>query len=186
MVRVEPEIRIVATAELAEAELVEIRALLDAAFADATDGAFSDDDWHHSLGGEHIVVTDGDLIVAHASVVPRVLLHDGHELRTGYVEGVGARVDRRGRGLGSAALDAVERLIGERYELGALSSAEMATGFYLRRGWLLWQGPTSVRTPAGAIERTPEDDGGVYVLPVTTPVDVTGELTCDWRRGDVW
>jgi hypothetical protein len=25
-----------------------------------------------------------------------------------------------------------------------------------------------------------------YVLPVFAPVDVTGELTCDWRPGSVW
>jgi aminoglycoside 2'-N-acetyltransferase I len=185
MVQLEPEVGIVTTDELTAAELAEIRSMLDATFVDE-EGGFTDDDWHHSLGGTHVVVSNGSEIVAHASVVPRVLTYDGRELRTGYVEGVGARIDRRGQGLGAVALDAVERIIRERYELGALSSSEMATGFYLRRGWLLWAGPTSVRTPGGVIERTPEDDGGVYVLPVAMPVDVTGELTCDWRSGDVW
>jgi aminoglycoside 2'-N-acetyltransferase I len=34
--------------------------------------------------------------------------------------------------------------------------------------------------------RTPGEAGAVYVLPVTVDLDVTGELTCDWRDGDVW
>ena len=25
-----------------------------------------------------------------------------------------------------------------------------------------------------------------YVLPVSVPVDVSGELTCDWRPGALW
>jgi aminoglycoside 2'-N-acetyltransferase I len=34
--------------------------------------------------------------------------------------------------------------------------------------------------------RTTEDDGWVYVLPVSADLDLHGELTCDWREGDVW
>jgi aminoglycoside 2'-N-acetyltransferase I len=34
--------------------------------------------------------------------------------------------------------------------------------------------------------RTPEDDGGVYVLPVTATLDLAGDLACDWRGGKVW
>jgi aminoglycoside 2'-N-acetyltransferase I len=53
------------------------------------------------------------------------------------------------------------------------------------RGWKRWQGPTSALTPAG-VARTEDDDGSVYVLPLTAPLDLAGELTCDWRDGDVW
>jgi aminoglycoside 2'-N-acetyltransferase I len=42
-----------------------------------------------------------------------------------------------------------------------------------------------VLTPTG-ISRTPDADGCVYVLPLTVPLDLDGELTCDWRDGDVW
>jgi aminoglycoside 2'-N-acetyltransferase I len=34
--------------------------------------------------------------------------------------------------------------------------------------------------------RTEEDDGGIYVLSVVLGLDVSGELVCDWRDGDVW
>jgi aminoglycoside 2'-N-acetyltransferase I len=34
--------------------------------------------------------------------------------------------------------------------------------------------------------RTEDADGGVYVLPVDVPLDVTAELVADCRDGDVW
>ncbi len=40
-------------------------------------------------------------------------------------------------------------------------------------------------TPDG-IRRTPGHDGVIYVLPVSEPVDVAGELICDWRPGALW
>jgi aminoglycoside 2'-N-acetyltransferase I len=42
----------------------------------------------------------------------------------------------------------------------------------------------------GGITPTPEDDGGVYVLPAALPptvtIDPAAPITCDWRDGDVW
>ena len=32
----------------------------------------------------------------------------------------------------------------------------------------------------------PEDSGAIYVLPVSVPLDLSGELTCDWRPGSLW
>jgi aminoglycoside 2'-N-acetyltransferase I len=43
----------------------------------------------------------------------------------------------------------------------------------------------SALTPAG-ITPTADERGAVYVLPVTVPLDLTSELTCDWRGGDLW
>jgi len=71
------------------------------------------------------------------------------------------------------------------YELGALGATSEAADFYTSRGWKLWQGPTSALTPTG-ITRTEDEDGSIYVLPVTAPLDLSGELTCDWRDGNVW
>jgi aminoglycoside 2'-N-acetyltransferase I len=34
--------------------------------------------------------------------------------------------------------------------------------------------------------RTPEEDDSIFVLPVGRELDITGDLTCDWRGGDVW
>lgn len=174
-------VRTVHTASLTTDELRAVRGLLDAAF----DGEFGDDDFEHAVGGMHTVVHDGAELVGHGSVVMRRLLHGGAALRAGYVEGVAVRADRRRLGIGALVMDELERVIRGGYALGALSAADEAEQFYADRGWRLWTGPTSVVTPGGT-ERTPDDDGGVYVLPVTATLDADGELACDWRGGDVW
>jgi aminoglycoside 2'-N-acetyltransferase I len=142
-------------------------------------------DWEHCLGGVHALAWDGDELVGHASVIQRRLMHGGRALRTGYVEGVGVRADRRRRGHGAAMMDALEPVVRGAYDLGALGATDEAARFYAGRGWQLWHGPLSALTPAG-VTRTPDEEGGVYVLPGAAPLDLAGELTCDWRDGDVW
>lgn len=169
------------TADLDEAALAAVRDLLDEAF----DGDFGEQDWAHALGGTHALVHDGGRLVGHGSVVPRELTHAGRVVRTGYVEAVAVAPDRRREGVGAAVMRALEDVIHANHDLGALSASEDGAGLYAARGWLLWTGPTSVLTAAG-VRRTPEDDGSVYVLPGSVPLDRRGELTCDWRDGDVW
>jgi len=174
-------LRLAHTADLDAATLAEARALLVQAF----EGDFSDHDWEHALGGIHaLAYQDGDL-VGHASVVQRRLLHGGRALRCGYVEGVGVRAGARRRGHAGALMEALERVIRRGYELGALGATDMAAPFYAARGWLPWRGPTSALSPSGVIP-TPEEDGSIYVLPAGAPLDLDGELTCDWRDGDAW
>jgi aminoglycoside 2'-N-acetyltransferase I len=175
------DVRTAHTTDLDQRTLEAVRSLLGVAF----DGDFSDDDWDHALGGMHALAWEGDDLVGHASVVQRRLLYRGRALRTGYVEGVGVRADRRRRGLGGALMDAVERVIRGAYEVGALSASGEAEELYAGRGWQRWRGPTSALTPTG-ISRTKDDDGGVHVLPLVVPLDLDAELTCDWRNGDVW
>jgi aminoglycoside 2'-N-acetyltransferase I len=157
-----------------------IRAFLNIAF----DGEFSDADWDHGIGGMHVTAWEGGEVVGHASVVQRRLLYGDRALRAGYVEGVAVREDHRRSGVGGAVMAPLERVIRAAYDLGALSSSEMARPFYSGRGWLRWQGPSSALTPDGIV-RTEDDDDGIYVLPVVA-VDVTAGLTCDWRDGDLW
>lgn len=175
------EVRTAHTAWLSAAELRAIRALLDEAF----DGDFTDDDYEHGLGGIHALVWDGSMLVGHGSVVMRRLLHDGRTLRTGYVEGVGVSSGHRRRGHGHAVMTALEEIIGGAYEIGALSGSADAMDFYASRGWQLWSGTASVISPNG-IERTPEDEGAIFVLPANAQLQPGGDLACDWRDGDVW
>jgi aminoglycoside 2'-N-acetyltransferase I len=175
------ELRTVHTAELDGATLAAARALLDAVFGDD----LTDHDWEHALGGMHALVWEGAELIGHASVVQRRLLHGGRALRAGYVEGVAVRADRRRRGHGAALMEALERVVRGAYLLGALGATDEAARFYMARGWQPWRGPTSALTPSG-VERTEQNDGGIYVLPVAAPLDLSGELTCDWRDGDVW
>lgn len=149
------------------------------------EGDWTEEDWEHSLGGVHVLAFDGAALVGHGAVVQRRLIHDDKALRTGYVEGVGVRSDLRGNGVGAQIMTELENIIRAAYVLGALSSSEEALEFYARRGWRNWEGATLALTPAG-IQRTADDDGGIYVLPTTAPLDLTGDLICDWRDGELW
>ncbi|KAK1177500.1 GNAT family N-acetyltransferase [Streptomyces sp. NBS 14/10] len=174
------DIRTAHTLDLDPATRKAARALLDDVFEDMTDH-----DWDHALGGIHALAWEDGELIGHASVVQRRLLHTGRALRAGYVEGVAVRADRRGRGHGAAMMAELERVVRGAYDLGALGSSDEARDFYAARGWQRWQGPTSALTPEG-VRRTAEEDGGIFVLPAAVPLDVSAELICDWRDGDVW
>ena len=145
----------------------------------------SDDTFENALGGMHALVFEDGELIGHASVIQRRLLHGGRALRTGYIEGVAVRSDRRRRGHGDAMMAVLERIVRSGYQLGALGASLDGARLYESRDWQRWPRPSSVLSPDG-IRRTPRSDGFLYVLPVSIPVDVTGELTCDWRPGAVW
>jgi aminoglycoside 2'-N-acetyltransferase I len=168
------------TADLDPATLAAARSLLDEVF----EGELTDSDWEHGLGGVHALVWDDDgRLAGHASVIQRRLLHGGRALRAGYVEGVGVRAASRRRGYGGALMAALEHVIRGAYDLGALGATDDAVPLYEGRGWRRWEGPLFALTPAGRV-RTPEEEGAVYVL--GDDLDRSGELTCDWRDGDLW
>jgi aminoglycoside 2'-N-acetyltransferase I len=174
------------TAELTPAERRAIRRLLWDAFArEPEDERFTEDDWHHALGGAHIVLDVAGQIVAHAAVVERQLHVAGVPIRTGYVEAVATRPTRQGKGFGTMLMRDVNAYLGERFELGALGTGRQ--GFYERLGWETWCGASSVRTPGGP-EPTPDDDGYIMVLRTrrTPPLDLESAISCDPRQGDAW
>src|SRR5262249_20956411 len=133
------------TADLEPATLAAARAFLAGVF----EGDFTEHDWEHALGGMHAIAWDGDEIVGHASLIQRRLLHGGHALRCGYVEGVGVAADRRRHGIGGAVMEPLERMIRAAYDLGALGGTDEAAAFYRSRGWEVWRGPLSALTPEG-------------------------------------
>jgi aminoglycoside 2'-N-acetyltransferase I len=173
--------RLIHTADLDNETRQNAYQLVKEAFADE----FNDDDWEHALGGMHALITVHGALIGHAAVVQRQLIHRGTALRTGYIEGVAVREDWRGQGLAMALMDGAEQIIRGAYQMGALCTSPMGRRLYQRRGWVRWRGPTSVLAPSGPT-RTPDDDGAVFVLPVTVDVDPTADLVCDWRTGDVW
>jgi len=178
-----PELRTVHTADLTPQERQAVRKLLDNAFA----GRFGADDWENTLGGMHTLLLEQGEVVGHVAVVQRRLLHHGTSIRTGYVEGLAVRGDRRRCGLANAAMSEAEQVIVTAYDLGALSDGTNIEGFYQRRGWLTWRGPTSVVSPTG-LRRTEDDDGAVLVFPTpgSPDLDLSGPIACDYRPGDVW
>jgi aminoglycoside 2'-N-acetyltransferase I len=174
-------VRVAHTADVGTGQLAAARALLYEVFDDMTEP-----DWEHSLGGMHaIAIDEGGDVIGHASVIQRRIIHSGRALRAGYVEGVAVRADRRREGCAGALMNEVERVIRGAYDLGALGATDEAVPFYVGRGWRQWNGPTYGLTPDGR-RRTAEDDGGVYVLALDVPLDLDGDVTADWRDGDVW
>jgi aminoglycoside 2'-N-acetyltransferase I len=173
------------TADLSDADTQAAQALLHEAFAHLPpDEAFGPDDWEHALGGTHALLHDGPTLVAHASLVMRRLLHDGRALRCGYVEAVAVAPARQRQGLGGRVIAALEALA-PAYDLLALGATDEGMGLYLSHGWLPWRGRLSALTPEGVLP-TRDEEGYVLVLPGRAPLDLDGELTCDWRDGDVW
>lgn len=177
-------VRRLLTGELTPNEVASLRALFDAAWPDEGD-EFTEDDFAHTIGGVHYLVETMGAIVSHASVVERELHTGGHRLATGYVEGVATLPAFRRRGYSTAIMEQVGEHIDRTFRLGALGTGLHA--FYQRLGWIVWKGPTSVRTDRGLVP-TPEEDGYVLVrlTPTSPPLDVSAPISCDWRPGDVW
>ncbi|HVF03976.1 MAG TPA: GNAT family N-acetyltransferase [Frankiaceae bacterium] len=167
------------TAGLGPELLAAVRATVLAAFGDR----FSDDDWDHTLGGTHVVRTDGAGCVAHAAVVPRTLYVAGSPVRAGYVEAVATRPDAQRRGHGTSVMRAVAEVLRGAYDLGALSTG--SPEFYERLGWERWLGATYVRD-GGALRPAPDE--GVLVLRygAGAAVDLRAGLACEARSGDDW
>jgi aminoglycoside 2'-N-acetyltransferase I len=157
-----------------------IREMLDEAYG----GSFTDNDWQHALGGLHVTWSDGDQVVAHASVVPRVLTIGDRTFHAGYVEAVGVAVSRQRCGFGSAVMGTIDDAIAQHYELGVLSTGSVE--FYQRLGWRVWRGPSFVRTADG-VRWTPEEDGGIMVLGAERhQLPESAAIGCDDRPGDAW
>jgi aminoglycoside 2'-N-acetyltransferase I len=177
-----PAVSIAEPGGLSERQLDAAQALVRSSFG----ANFRKHDWAHAVEGAHVMVWDGELLVAHASVVPRTLWHDDEVFDTGYVEAVAVHSAARGSGLGAAVMDAAESLIRTRHELGALNAVQSAAAFYAARGWEPWTGPTQALTPDGPTDTYDADDR-IFVLPVGDRKPAAGGvLTCDWRVGDLW
>ena len=170
--------------ELSARQVASLRALFDAAWTDPAD-RFTDEDFDHAFGGLHLMVEEDGGIVSHASVVERRLHTGGHELATGYVEAVATLPTHRGRGFASAVMGEAGQHIDRTFQLGALGTE--LHSFYQRLGWVVWNGPTHVRTERGLVP-TPEEDGYVLVrlTPTSPRLDLSAPISCDWRPGDVW
>jgi aminoglycoside 2'-N-acetyltransferase I len=175
------EVRVAHTSELGAGVLHEARALLDGVFG----GDLDEFDWDHALGGMHALVYEGARLVGHGSVVQRQLQHRGRAHRAGYVEGIGVAADRRRLGYGAMVMEALERVIGAAYDLGALAATAEGAALYRARGWRKWRGKTWALTPGGVV-RTEAEDHDIYVVEVSVALDLTGDLIADWREGDLW
>jgi aminoglycoside 2'-N-acetyltransferase I len=177
-------LRVVPSAALTPGEWAELTELCVAAFNEPWD------DYWESIGpGLHVIAEDPTgSIVAHAAIVDRLLYPGDSVLRGGYVEAVAVLPDRQRTGFGTQVMEEIDRMIDERYELGALGTGRQP--FYARLGWEVWRGPTWIRHPDGRRERSAEEDGAIMVrLTALTPpgLDLAAPIAVDWRPGtEVW
>lgn len=179
------DVRVAESGELGEDELAAAEALVRSAFG----VGFRSHDWLHGVDGVHVVISEGGVLLAHASVVPRTLRHDGRVLDTGYVEAVAVADGRRGRGLGALVMDHAESVIRARHAIGALNAVHSAVAFYAARGWTTWTGPTVADTPDGVVDTYDSADRILlFSTPLAEPATFAESvpLMCDWRRGDLW
>lgn len=170
--------------ELSQQDLVSAEALVRAAFGES----FRPHDWLHGVGGVHVLVAEGDALLAHASVVTRTLRYGSEAFVTGYVEGVAVRAGQQGRGLGRLVMDHAEAIIRAQHQLGALNAVESAAPFYAGRGWEPWCGLTQADTPEGVVD-TYDPADRIFVLPTVSTghrLEESTPLICDWRVGDLW
>jgi aminoglycoside 2'-N-acetyltransferase I len=176
-------LRVVPSADLGAAEWSTLTDLCVAAFDEPWDSY-----WEEIGPGVHVLAEEqGRGIMAHAAIVDRLLYPGDATLHAGYVEAVAVWPDLQAKGLGTEVMQVIDRLIDDRYELGALGTGRHA--FYARLGWKVWQGPTWIRNRDGSLERSPDEDGGILVrlTPRTPPdLDLTSPIAVDWRPGEVW
>jgi aminoglycoside 2'-N-acetyltransferase I len=179
------KVRVAESGELSQGQLDTAEALVRAAFGDG----FRPHDWLHGVDGVHVVISEGDVLLAHASVVTRTLRQDDRDFATGYVEAVAVREGHQGRGLGRLVMDYAESVVRERHVLGALNAVQSAVPFYAARGWVPWEGGTLADTPEGLVDASDPAD---RILLFTTPSSERAGLSkdvpliCDWREGDLW
>ncbi len=176
-------IRIVPSAELTAGQWSTLTELCVAAFDEPWDGY-----WESIGPGVHVLAEHPQRgILAHAAIVDRLLYPGDAVLRAGYVEAVAVLPDWQRRGLGTRVMEAINSMIDERYELGALGTGSQP--FYARLGWVLWSGTAWIRLPDGRLERAPDEDGGIMIRrTAATPheLDLTLPIAVDWRPGEVW
>lgn len=175
------EIKTAQTADLSAEGLGEITRLMEAAFGEWFEGYW--DDIGPAL---HFMALEAGEVLAHACVVDRELHTQGHQLRTGYVEGVATWPDRQGQGHSTRVMLAVNGFLAENYQLGGLSTG--LNGFYTKLGWETWKGRTYIRMRDGASDRTAEEEGTVMILRTkTTPaLNTTAHISAEWRPGELW
>jgi aminoglycoside 2'-N-acetyltransferase I len=176
-------VEVVHREELSTEDLAALLVWLEEAYGDPV-GSWRRETWSDIGPGPHFMIRDdeGDLL-AHACVDWIPVTVGETELSAGYLEAVATRADHRGRGLGGLVVEAAQRAIGERAEIGVLGTGEFA--FYERLGWRRWTGPTSVTERDGTITRTREDDDAIMVLRVPrTPAWVRTDLPIRRPRRD--
>jgi aminoglycoside 2'-N-acetyltransferase I len=178
-----PEIRVVEREGLSDEELADLLTWLEEAYGDPV-GSWRRQTWEDVGPGPHAMLRDDDgSLLAHACVDWVPVTVDRTSLASGYLDAVATRTDVRGRGFGTAVVEAAQREIERRAEIGFLATGSIE--FYKRLGWIRWTGPTSVTETDGSSTRTTDEDGAIMALLLPrTPSWVSPDLPIRRPRRD--
>lgn len=168
------------TDQLTAGELRELRSILEETFGPR----FDDVAWEHCLGGTHYFLRYQGELVSHVSFAPRLLWQDGRRLNGVYGESMVTVPRLQGRGIGTIVAAMATADVSLHYEIGAFASSKYR--FYERLGWRKWEGPTFVLTESGRRPAAPDRGAVMALLPKGSAIDPRGDLTTDWREGDIW
>jgi len=160
------------------------RAALRQLWADAFGDRFDDHDADHAYGGVHVLATVDGSIVGHASAVPRRIRIGSEWWEAAYVEAVATHPASHRSGIGTALMRRLHAEIDSRWPIAFLSTGR-ARDFYLRLGWEVWEGASSVVTDRGEVA-TDEEHGGILVRRGPDGPDLGLPITCEDRPGDAW
>ena len=168
------------TNQLTTTQLSELRHLLEQTFGPRYDEVA----WQHCLGGTHFLLRYNGELVSHVSLVPRLFEQAGRRLNGVYGESMVTIPNLQGKGIGTiiAAMATADILL--HYELGAFAASKYH--FYERLGWRKWAGPTYVADESGRRPAAPDRGAVMALIPPGGGIDLSGDLTTDWRPGDIW
>ena len=123
-------------------------------------------------------------LISHIAVIPRYIAVERIPLRGVYVESVATKPEFWGKRFGTALLTAATAHITDTYDIGAMSTDRVE--FYRRVGWKVWTGCSFVEHRNGV--PCPESPRGtiMVVVPPTSAIDVSKDISTDWREGDIW
>jgi aminoglycoside 2'-N-acetyltransferase I len=176
----DPEIQVIASAQLSPQARDEILALCARAYGEDLRPAFDT-----FVEPVHVVALVEDMIASHALWVTRWLAPSGSTpLRTAYVEAVATHPVYERHGFASAVMRTLVSQVAT-FQLAALCPSDRGQALYSRLGWERWAGPLSIRLGAGFIE-TPEESVMIYRLPLSPPLDLTASMSAEWRPGELW
>ena len=133
----------------------------------------------------HVLAIESSRIVSHAAWLPRQLRlgHTRLPLSCAYVEAVATPISLQRKGLGTLVLRAIPPLL-DGYDVAALSPSEPA--FYARAGWEMWAVSFYCRQGDRRFAFEGEEVMIHRLLRTPAALDLTADLECDWREGDVW
>jgi len=139
----------------------------------------------HHPGSTHVIAQVNGQFVSHACWVVRGLQPAGLPiLRTAYVEAVATHPDFHRRGIATQTMQALHTAI-YGFDLGGLSPNPGVAHWYQRLGWEDWQGPLALRTDDG-LRATPGERVMILRLPATPHLDLTAQLSAEWRTDVLW